>query len=115
MDYSIFTFCFKKNYISYKMVGTYKSVFKEKYMINIKIYCSRNHEAYERIYDIINEVMCKSNHCFEIKRISEPKILRMQKIVCEPHVVFNSQVVYTKTVSSGKDLKDILQRLKLIK
>lgn len=84
-------------------------------MINIKIYCSRSHEAYEHIYKLVSEVMGKSKMGYEIQRISEPKILRMQNIVCEPHVVFNNQVVYTKTLSSGKELKNILQRLELIK
>ncbi len=84
-------------------------------MINIKIYCNKKHEAYERVYKIIYETMFESNISFEIKRISEPKVLRMQNIVSEPHVVFNNQVVYTKNVSSKEELKTILQKLKLIK
>lgn len=84
-------------------------------MINIKIYCKRKHEAYERIYKIIYDVMSDNRCCFKIKRITEPKILHTQNIVSEPHVVFNTQVIYTKNVSSKEELKNILQRLKLIK
>lgn len=84
-------------------------------MINIKIYCNKKHEAYERIYKLIHEVMFESNHCFDIIRISEPKVLRMQNIIQEPHIVFNNQVVYAGISSTKDELRIILQRLKLIK
>ncbi len=84
-------------------------------MINIKIYCNKKHAAYEQIYSLIYEVLSEDNRCFEIQRISEPKAIRMKNIVCEPHIVFNNQVVYAKNISAKAELKSILQQLKLIK
>lgn len=83
-------------------------------MINIKIYCTKQHQDYQTTYDVINKVMMNNNLDFVIKRITEPKAIALQHIVYEPHIVINSFVVYTKGCPSEKEMENILHKLKII-
>ncbi|MCM1324416.1 MAG: thioredoxin family protein [Acetobacter sp.] len=84
-------------------------------MINIKIYCNKKHPDYNKIYEIIENVMLENNLNYQIERISEPKAIQRHNIIHEPHIAINNQVVYANARYQPEKLKMILQKMKLIK
>lgn len=84
-------------------------------MINVKIYCTKKHKDYDTTYNLLNEVLLANNLEFQISRISEAKMIALQNIIYEPHIVINNQVVYARSCPSKEDMEEILRRMRLIK
>lgn len=84
-------------------------------MINVKIYCTRKHKEYDTTYNVLNEVLLANKLNYQISRITEAKTLALQHILYEPHIVINNQVVYASSCPTKEEIKEILQRLRLIK
>ena len=83
-------------------------------MIEIKIYCTKTHEQYQTIYDIINKIMTENNFEYRIERITDRDVIRRRNILVQPHIVINNQIVLLKRAPTEHDIKIILIRMKLL-
>lgn len=83
-------------------------------MISVRIYCTPKHKDYENVYRIISEVLQEYQLDYEINRIDKQEVLYKNRIIFQPHIVIDNQVVYTRSCPSKEEVIQILKKMKLI-
>ncbi|MBQ8750124.1 MAG: thioredoxin family protein [Alphaproteobacteria bacterium] len=83
-------------------------------MIEVKIYCMRSNEGYQKTYNAIKKVMIDNNLEHIILRIDDSNIIKRRNIKNQPLIVINNLVVFLGTIPTPHEVKLILIRMKLI-
>ncbi len=83
-------------------------------MIEVKIYCMRSNDGYQKSYNTIKKVMLDNNLEHIIIRIDDSNIIKRRNIKTQPLIVINNIVVFSGIMPSPHDVRLTLIRMKLI-
>jgi len=84
-------------------------------MINIRIYCPKNHKEFETTHEVVKKAFLKHNLECRIYSITSEDIIYQTHINLLPHIVINNQVVYCGSCPKDSEMDLILKRMHLIK
>ena len=84
-------------------------------MLNVKIYCPQTHPDYDATYNIVEGVLQEQHLSYTIERINRFEDLYRLRILYPPQIVINSRVVYSRRCPKKEELRQILQKMRLIK
>lgn len=84
-------------------------------MINVKIYCCREHQDYDNVYNTIRETLDEKGAEYDIKRISRQEEICHSRIQAQPHIVINRQVVYVGYCPKKDEVLQVLKIMQLLK
>jgi len=84
-------------------------------MIFVRIYCTERHPDYEKTYQTVSEFLFENRIDAKITRITDLAIIYGKRILYQPHIVVNNEVVYAGRCPKKEELQIIFKRLKLIK
>lgn len=84
-------------------------------MINVKIYCCREHQDYDKVYDTIKETLDEKGAEYDIKRICRQEEICHSRIQAQPHIVINWQVVYVGYCPKKDEVLQVLKIMQLLK